>query len=79
MCAGGDPPLLLTHVPLLQVPDGAVNVHGHLHGEESPTRDRHLNVSVEQLNYRPVRLSEIRRLARRLVAGRIVPGSLLSH
>ena len=74
VCAGGDPPLLLTHVPLLQVPDGAVNVHGHLHGEESPTRDRHLNVSVEQLNYRPVRLSEIRRLARRLVAGRIVPG-----
>ena len=56
------------------MPDGAVNVHGHLHGEESPTRDQHLNVSVEQLNYRPVRLSEIRRLARRLVAGRIVPG-----
>ena len=26
--AAGNPPLLLTHVPLLQVPHGAVNVHG---------------------------------------------------
>ena len=72
--AAGDPPLLLTHVPLLQVPHGAVNVHGHVHEQESPTPNRHVNVSVEQLNYRPTRLSEIRRLARRLVEGRTVPG-----
>ena len=72
--AAGDPPLLLTHVPLLQVPLGAVNVHGHMHEAESPTPNRHINVSVEQLNYRPVRLSEIRRLARRMVEGRTVPG-----
>ena len=72
--AAGDPPLLLTHVPLLQVPHGAVNVHGHVHEQESPTPNRHGNVSVEQLNYRPAKLSDIRRLARRLVEGRIVPG-----
>ena len=72
--AAGDPPLLLTHVPLLQVPHGAVNVHGHVHEQESPTRNRHVNVSVEQLNYRPAKLSEIRRLARRLVEGHSVPG-----
>ena len=72
--APGDPPLLLTHVPLLQVPHGWVNVHGHVHQRESPTRNRHINVSVEQLNYRPARLSDIRRLARRLLEGRIVPG-----
>ena len=66
--AAGDPPLLLTHVPLLEVPHGAVNVHGHVHEQESPTPNRHVNLSVEQLNYRPVKLSEIRRLARRLVA-----------
>ena len=71
--AAGDPPLL-THVPLLQVPHGAVNVHGHVHEQESPTPNRHVNVSVEQLNYRPAKLSDIRRLARRLVEGRIVPG-----
>ena len=72
--AAGDPPLLLTHVPLLQVPQGAVNVHGHVHEQESPTRNRHVNVSVEQLDYRPARLSEVRRLARRLMEGRTVPG-----
>ena len=70
----GDPPLLLTHVPLLQVPHGAVNVHGHVHEQESPTPNRHVNVSVEQLNYRPVKLSEIRRLARRQLEGRTIPG-----
>ncbi len=72
--AAGDPPLLLTHVPLLLVPHGAVNVHGHVHEQESPTAHQHINVSIEQLNYRPTKLSEIRRLARRLVEGRTVPG-----
>ncbi|MCY4636592.1 MAG: metallophosphoesterase [Acidobacteria bacterium] len=72
--APGEPPLLLTHVPLMQVPHGWVNVHGHVHQKESPSRHRHINVSVEQLNYRPAKLSDIRRLARRLVEGRIVPG-----
>ena len=73
--AAGNPPLLLTHVPLLQVPHGAVNVHGHVHEQESPTPNRHINVSVEQLDYEPARLSEIRRLARRLTEGRTVPGA----
>ena len=45
-----------------------------MHEQESPTPNRHINVSVEQMNYRPTRLSEIRRLARRLVEGRTVPG-----
>ena len=72
--AAGDPPLLLTHVPLVEVPYGTVNVHGHLHEQGSPTDNRHVNVSVEQLDYRPARLSDVRRLARRLVEGRSVPG-----
>ena len=74
LAAPGDPPLLLTHVPLLQVPHGCVNMHGHGHQKESPSRNRHLNVSVEQLNYRPAKLSDIRRLARRLLERRTVPG-----
>ena len=44
--AAGDPPLVLTHVPLLQVPHGAVNVHGHVHEQESPTPNRHVNASA---------------------------------
>ena len=74
LAAPGEPPMLLTHVPLLQVPAGCVNVHGHVHQKESPSRNRHINVSVEQLNYRPAKLSDIRRLARRLLEGRTVPG-----
>ena len=74
LAAPGDPPLLPTHVPLLQVPHGCVNVHGHVHQKESPSRNRHINVSAEQLNYRPAKLSDIRRLARRLLEGRTVPG-----
>lgn len=37
--AAGDPPLLLTHVPLLQVPHGTVDVHRHVHEQESPTAE----------------------------------------
>ena len=74
LAAPGEPPLLLTHVPLLQVPHGCVNVHGHVHQKEAPSRSRHINVSVEQLHYRPAKLSDIRRLARRLLEGRTVPG-----
>ena len=70
----GEPPLLLTHVPLLGVPAGCINVHGHVHGKESPSRNRHINVNVEQLNYRPARLRDVRRLALRLLQGRTVPG-----
>lgn len=73
LAAPGNPPLLLTHVPLLQVPAGCVNVHGHIHQADSPTWHRHVNVSVEQLDYRPVRLSDIRRLARRMMEGRSRP------
>ena len=58
MAAPGDPPLLLTHVPLLQVPTGCVNVHGHVHQKESPSRNRHINVSAKQLDYRPAKMSE---------------------
>ena len=51
MCAT-DPPLVLTHIPLLKVPAGAVNVHGHLHRAAGPT-NRHVNVSVEHTDYAP--------------------------
>ena len=74
LAAPGNPSLVLTHVPLRRVPAGWVNVHGHIHQERSPTDERHINVSVEQLDYRPARMSDIRRLARRLVKGRSVPG-----
>ena len=72
--AAGDPPLLLTHMPLRNVPDGCVNVHGRLHNGESPSRTRHINVSVEQLRYRPRPWAAICKLARHMAAGNEMTG-----
>ena len=70
----GDPPFLFTHIPLTRVPEGCVNVHGHTHND--PPRDsRHINVSVEQLDYRPVALTRLDVLARDLCAGRHPDGA----
>ena len=70
----GDPVLVVTHVPLADVPSGIVNVHGHTHQHQAVDANRHINVSVEQLEYRPRRLTEIRRLARELLRERPVRG-----
>ncbi len=65
----GDPPLIWTHAPLPNVPAGHVNIHGHQHRALKPADSPHINVSVEQLDYRPVSLVRLRRLAGGLVAG----------
>ena len=67
--SAGDPPLIWTHAPLPNVPAGHVNVHGHQHAALKPADSPHINVSVEQLEYRPVALTRIRRLAKALLAG----------
>lgn len=69
----GTPSLAFTHMPLANVPPGVVNVHGHTH-DEPPRQSRHINVSVEQLDYRPVALQRIRALARELLAERYPEG-----
>ena len=57
LCAT-DPPLALSHEPLRQVPLGAICVHGHLHEGTEPTV-RHINLTVEQTLYGPVRLARV--------------------
>ena len=69
----GDPVLFVTHVPLTEVPDGVVNVHGHTHQHQAAGAERHINVCVEQLEYRPRRLTDIRRLARELLGENPAP------
>lgn len=61
----GEPELLLTHVPLDDVPAGCVNVHGHVHLKRSVDECR-INVCVEQIGYRLIPMADLRRLARRL-------------
>ena len=46
----GIPPLLITLHGELRM---GVNVHSHLHGGRVRGLTRHLNVSVEQVHYRP--------------------------
>ena len=62
LCAT-DPPLALSHEPLRQVPPGAICLHGHLHERTEPSV-RHVNLSVEQTLYRPVRLARVVEQAR---------------
>ena len=69
-----DPPLVYTHFPLQEVPEGHVNVHGHEHARAARGTP-HINMSVEQLDYRPVRLDRIRALARRINAGDFPEGA----
>ena len=68
MLSDGEPPLIWTHYPLHEVPDGYINIHGHVH-DEPPRRTPHINVSVEQVDYCPVSLASLRALARRLITG----------
>ena len=70
----GDPVLVVTHMPLADVPGDTVNVHGHTHQHRAAGATRHVNICVEQLEYRPRRVTEIRRLARELVHENPVPG-----
>lgn len=62
-----DPPLVITHCPLRDVPAGAVNVHGHMHRRRDRTSDPRINVAVEHTNYYPVQASTlVSEAARRL-------------
>ena len=60
----GKPTLLLTHLPLHEVPEGMVNVHGHSHRADKSQSGPYVNVCVEQTEYRPIQMSEVRERAR---------------
>lgn len=74
VCIEGEPPLVCTHLPLANVPDGWVNVHGHTH-DAAPQRSPHINVSVEQLDYAPVALRRLQLLACEPVRACYPPGN----
>ena len=74
LVSNGAPPLIWTHYPLASVPDGYVNIHGHVH-DDPPGRSPHINVSVEQLDYNPVPLADLRALANVLINGMYPAGN----
>ena len=70
MVIKGNPTLLLTHMPLQhRVPNGCVNVHGHVHNNIPLLGGPYINICVEQLEYQPVHLDRIQRLAAALIGG----------
>ena len=70
----GDPVPLVTHMALAAVPGGVLNVPDHSHQHQAASANLHINISVEQLKYRPGRPTDIRRLARALLGGNPAPG-----
>ena len=49
--------LLFTHYPLDVVPNGCINVHGHIHNHL--IGGRHINMCVEHTNYAPKNIKDI--------------------
>ncbi|MBQ9072313.1 MAG: metallophosphoesterase [Bacilli bacterium] len=64
--------LILSHTPVpdTKIPDGYINIHGHIHNKKLidgyPTKiysaDKHINVSVDAINFKPLGLEEINAL-----------------
>ena len=52
---------IFSHEPMFVVPDRMINVHGHIHEKkiDLPNPEKYINVSVEQIDYRPKSLSEV--------------------
>ena len=65
MVMEGKPNLFLTHYPIycVEMPD-TINVHGHEHQYPAHT-NKHINVSVDQIGFKPVKLRDIYSLAAR--------------
>ena len=72
--AAQDLQLFFSHVPLKTVPPGYVNIHGHDHNSPC-TQTRHINVSVEHLEYTPISLLSLFTLAQSLVQERYPEGA----
>lgn len=55
--------ILFTHQPYIGLPEGCVNIHGHIHGKTLDNNmfdtKKHFNVSVENISYTPIELQTI--------------------
>ena len=52
----GNPTLLVTHIAMNEVPDGTVNLYGHVHNNEPLREGPYVNICVEHTQYRPLPL-----------------------
>lgn len=63
-CMVGGLPVVLTHRPLVTVPDGLWNLHGHTHSSAPRTGERSINVGVDAWGYAPVDTYDLTRVMR---------------
>ncbi len=54
--------LVFSHRPILPLPPGLLNLHGHIHNNPAPELGpSHINLSIEVRQYRPWRLGDVLR------------------
>ena len=53
---------ILSHEPLMNVPESFFNIHGHLHSKTMNEPNKYYNVSVERINFKPINYKIIRNL-----------------
>jgi calcineurin-like phosphoesterase family protein len=53
---------IIAHHPWWDVPTGWVQIHGHIHNKTTKN-SQHINVSVEQQDYKPISLAELLKLS----------------
>lgn len=52
--------LVFSHRPIVPLPPGLLNLHGHIHNNPAPgLGPSHVNLSIEVRQYRPWRLGEV--------------------
>jgi len=53
--------MILTHrpIPLEELPEGMINIFGHIHHNNVFDKTRQVNISVEKTDYKPIRLKDI--------------------
>lgn len=57
--------IILSHRPLSddQIPKGYINIHGHIHEKELDEnlfdKNKHINVSVDAINFTPIDINEL--------------------
>jgi calcineurin-like phosphoesterase family protein len=52
--------LVCSHRPIVPLPPGLLNLHGHIHNNPAPELGpRHVNLSIEGLQYRPWKLGDV--------------------
>ena len=56
------PGVVLSHEPVLNYIRNCINIHGHVHNKTNilyPEYNRYINVSVEELDYKPINLDKL--------------------